>query len=199
MSRIRYCINEREEGSSELAEQMRQVGMEFNSLPVSCVSTLYVDGSPTYGVTRIREVVKRLASDRAYLKDLLPKTKLGTDIELAGGALIRPLLFDGRIGIAVQGCPGSNVAITGSMTSDQMANLAQELLAIAQIQHTIEWLVEDGGSTRMDRLGAESQDSIPLLKDLGWVTVLADILDEDLPSGTLIRVTEAGYEAARPR
>lgn len=192
MSRIQYWINRHEEGANDLAEQMRQAEIDFSGRDSSGVSTLDVDGSRTYGVPRIREVVMRLATNRSYLRDLLPKTKLGTDIELAGGALLRPLLLDGRIGVAMQGCLGSSAAIIGSMMSDQMANLAQELLTIAQVQRTIEWLVDNGGGSRRDSLSPKSQGSIPLLKDLGWVMET----DDGSPFGTLIKVTESGCKAA---
>ena len=53
--KITYWINEKEDRSQELAQEMRQANIEFISIPTSGVSILEVDGLwKAYGVSRIR-------------------------------------------------------------------------------------------------------------------------------------------------
>jgi hypothetical protein len=60
MSRVKYFINSREPGATDLAEQMRQAGIDFSSLPTSGPLVLWIDGRACYGVTAVKYAVDRL-------------------------------------------------------------------------------------------------------------------------------------------
>ncbi len=60
MCEVKYFINRREPEAQDLADQMRQAGIEFSSLPTSGPLTLRIDGRPSYGPTAVRYAVHKL-------------------------------------------------------------------------------------------------------------------------------------------
>ena len=60
MCRVKYFINRREPDARDLAEQMRQVGIDFSSLPTFGPSVLWIDGRANYGPTAVKYAVGRL-------------------------------------------------------------------------------------------------------------------------------------------
>jgi len=60
MCRVKYFINSREPGATDLAEQMRQAGIDFSSLSTSGPMTLWIDGRACYGATAVKYAVHRL-------------------------------------------------------------------------------------------------------------------------------------------
>ncbi len=60
MCRVKYFINSREPGATDLAEQMRQAGIVFSSLPTSGPMTWWIDGRACYGPTAVKYAVHRL-------------------------------------------------------------------------------------------------------------------------------------------
>lgn len=60
MCRVKYFINSREPGATELAEQMREAGIDFSSLPTSGPMTLWIDGRASYGPTAVKYAVDKL-------------------------------------------------------------------------------------------------------------------------------------------
>ncbi len=60
MSKVKYFINSREPGATDLANQMRQAGIDFSSLPTSGPLVLWIDGHACYGVTAVKYAVHQL-------------------------------------------------------------------------------------------------------------------------------------------
>lgn len=60
MSEIKYFINRREPGSQDLADRLRNAGIEFTSLPTSGPLTLRIDGCPSYGPIAVAYAVNKL-------------------------------------------------------------------------------------------------------------------------------------------
>ena len=60
MCRVKYFINGREPGAVDLAQQMREAGIDFSSLPTSGPMTLWVDGRASYGPTAVKYAVHKL-------------------------------------------------------------------------------------------------------------------------------------------
>lgn len=60
MHRVKYFINSREPGANDLAEQMRQAGIDFSSIATSGPVVLWIDGRACYGVTAVRYAIQRL-------------------------------------------------------------------------------------------------------------------------------------------
>ncbi len=60
MTEIKYFINRREPEGQDLADQMRQAGIDFASLPTSGPLILRINGSPIYGPVAIQFAVHRL-------------------------------------------------------------------------------------------------------------------------------------------
>ena len=60
MCEVKYFINRREPEAQGLADQMRQAGIDFSSLPTSGPLTLRIDGCPSYGPTAVKYAVHKL-------------------------------------------------------------------------------------------------------------------------------------------
>ncbi len=60
MCRVKYFINRREPGATDLAEQMRAVGIDFSSLPTSGPPVLWIDDHACYGPTAVKFAVEKL-------------------------------------------------------------------------------------------------------------------------------------------
>lgn len=60
MSRVKYFINRREPGATDLAEQMRQAGIDFSSLSTYGPLVLWIDGHAHYGLTAVKHAVYQL-------------------------------------------------------------------------------------------------------------------------------------------
>jgi len=68
--RIKFFINRREDGMLELAEQMREVGIDFSTIPTSGPSVLWIDGRAMYGPTAVKYAVKYLIKLEEEMKAL---------------------------------------------------------------------------------------------------------------------------------
>lgn len=66
MSRVKYFINSHEPGATDLAEQMRQVGIDFSSLSTFGPSTLWIDGRACYGATAVKYAIRQLIEREDY-------------------------------------------------------------------------------------------------------------------------------------
>ena len=64
MSRVKYFINSREPGATDLAEQMRQAGIDFSSLSTSGPMTLWINGHVFYGRTAVKYAVHQLIKEK---------------------------------------------------------------------------------------------------------------------------------------
>lgn len=60
MSKIKFFINERESGMTVLAEQMREVGIDFSSIPTFGPPILWVNDQANYGSTAVCRAVQNL-------------------------------------------------------------------------------------------------------------------------------------------
>lgn len=60
MSEVKYFINRREPEAQDLADQMRQAGIDFSSLPTSGPLTLRINGRPSYGPTAVKHAIQKL-------------------------------------------------------------------------------------------------------------------------------------------
>lgn len=68
--RIKFWINRRQEGMPELAEQMREVSIDFSTIPTSGPSVLWIDGRAVYGPTAVKYAVKYLIRLEEKMKAL---------------------------------------------------------------------------------------------------------------------------------
>ncbi len=60
MCEVKYFINRREPEAQALADQMRQAGIDFSSVPTSGPLTLRIDGRPSYGPIAVKYAVHKL-------------------------------------------------------------------------------------------------------------------------------------------
>ena len=60
MSRVKYFINSRDPDATDMAEQMRQAGIDFSSIPTFGPLVLWIDGHAHYGVTAVKYAVHQL-------------------------------------------------------------------------------------------------------------------------------------------
>ena len=72
--RIKFFINSRELGAAELAERMREVGIDFSSIPTFGPCVLWIDSRTCYGITAVIYAVRALVREKQSLLDLgLPR------------------------------------------------------------------------------------------------------------------------------
>ena len=65
MSTVKFFINQREPDAVQLANQMRNVGINFTSLPTSGPATIWIDGHANYGMTAVKFAIHRLIESEA--------------------------------------------------------------------------------------------------------------------------------------
>ena len=64
MCKIRYFINSRESDALLIANEMRQAGIQFSSIPTTGPTTLWIDGHAHYGPTAARCAVNELVESK---------------------------------------------------------------------------------------------------------------------------------------
>ena len=57
---VKYLLNDREPGATELAHEMRKAGVRLTTLPTSGPLTIIVDGFASYGPEGVQHVADRL-------------------------------------------------------------------------------------------------------------------------------------------